>query len=231
MSITFRSASASGGSTPQALAVPAGVVNGDLLIMCAVLGGTGANGSGFNTLGGWTLLEHLYGGTAISADVTTWCRIANSEPASYTPTPQVGTGSTVLLSGAILAYRSVVPISSIKSVASSIYYDPLGFGATTSPNPGSLTGATIDDMAVICYGWEATGTGGNPPSFTTPAGWTSRADTYVSSSRYSPGLKVVEKSFGTDTPAISSGISPGVWSIASTALTGSLPSTGMLTFF
>jgi hypothetical protein len=231
MGILFRSAAASGGSTPQALSVPVGVVNGDLLFMCAALGGGSSNGTGFNALSGWVQLEQVVSAVGFTADMTTWWKVANSEPASYTPVPRVGSGSSVLLAGAVLAYRNVVPASPIRSISSSVLNSAAGPGSATSPAPGSLVGVTVGDVSIICYGWMDDLGGSNLPPFTTPSGWTSRVDVSAPTSGFSPGLKVVEKAAGTDIPTISSGSNPGVWSTASTALTGSLPSTGMLTFF
>jgi hypothetical protein len=123
--------------------VPAGTVNGD--VMVAVItqsGGNGVQTGGLiNEPSGWTFIREdsiLDGPSGTEARLHTMIRVANSEPASYTFT--TGNVNDDLL-GAILSYSGVDTVNS---------RDVAALGATgTSANPLSPAVTTVTARAMV----------------------------------------------------------------------------------
>lgn len=157
MTIALRAAQGSNngaGSTILTLAVPAGVVNGD--VMVAVVTGSVPSGPiSFLWPPGWTLLGSGKAATTIATTLA-W-KVASGEPASYniTITPShKACGVVVALSGADV---------SIPTVAQYGMQSSLNTAATFAPAIGSW--AASDGMSIF-FGTAVRG----PVSFTAPTG-------------------------------------------------------------
>jgi len=181
MAIAFRAAQGSnnaGGGTTIVMTVPAGVVDGDVLLMgLTVRGGTGTT---ITDPSGWTLIGSQENSTTVLAEKLYW-RIASSEPASYTITitSNKASGVIIALSGA----DSGTPGSSQftqNNWNSSTNFASIGPGTWASQNGIAvfLTGfavGTIVQGSPTSYteptNGESASTGGGASSRTTTAGF------------------------------------------------------------
>ncbi len=146
MSLTFRAATEAGTGSAAAnlsINVPAGVVDGDFLLLFGVT--ADGDDGGFDALTGWTeILDaavFLTGGAAPSPPgMSVWHRIASSEPASYIITPTFGTTG---ICAQMLAFIDVDPVTPIDLTS----ITAIGDGANA--DPGSITTVTDEAMVVV----------------------------------------------------------------------------------
>lgn len=143
MAIAFRSGTEAltNAATSLAINVPAGVVDGDVL----VLHGVTADGDdgGFNTLSGWTQIVNnvLTGGAAPSPPgVTAWWRVASSEPASYTITPTAGSTGICAQMMAFTGVDNTTPIDATTTTAT---------GDSTNSDPAAITTVTDEALTIV----------------------------------------------------------------------------------
>lgn len=215
MAIAFRSiASATFAGSPVVINVPAGVVNGDLLIMTVSDYSSGAVAQ-TTTPSGWTFIRYAAASNNSLSQTTFW-RIASSEPASYS----VATGGSPLSTfGAIAAYTGVqsgTPIRTSGAVTA--------VTGTTSPTPATLAGMLTGDLGIIVYTASWSVTQMTPPA----SGWTTRVQ--LSEGNSNAEFAYVDKLNGTDTPTASSPNGTW-WAVQSIALSTPSTSTGFLPFF
>lgn len=170
--------------------VPAGVANGDFMLMALHT----ASGSGSQvysgTLTGWTVIEQPVNNTGGQCAFLAW-RIASSEPASYTVTPIAACFDQV---GAIWRYtgsNGIIRVHSSNSTGTS--------GTTTSPTPSALAGVQPTDLSIRAYGGWAAVAG----TFTAPGGWTTRASFKSAGTSASAGMLIVDLAGSTATPTAS----------------------------
>lgn len=142
VSKTTPAAGFDGGTTVN---VPAGVSNGDILIMT-----WGASGNPAPTLSGWTLIDSLVG---TNVEIYAWYRIASSEPASYT----ISHGFA-WCSGCMIAYRSGTGRSITPGTPAHQYNMP---GASKIINFPSVT--ALENAKLICVGITYGNAGGVTP--------------------------------------------------------------------
>jgi hypothetical protein len=165
MALAFRAATEAGtGSAATSLAVnvPAGVVDGDHLVLFGVTA-DGDDGA-FNALTGWTASVTSFetGGAAPSPPaMTVWTRIASSEPSSYTITPTAGSTGIV---GMMIAFSGGDAATLLDVAATTATGD-----STNANPPSNNSGSGTDAFAVIVAAfWD-----GEASVFTaTPSGYT-----------------------------------------------------------
>ena len=147
------------GTATQAISVPTGVANGDLLVLYVICyQSTAANivQASFTT----QFANHSTGSTAHYWFLGT--RVASSEPGSYTVTLSSASSWGVAV---MIALRSTVGVGTVANTASSI--DNAGSYPTTLPS-ASLTIANSGDATIYCYG--GTNSGGSGTNTITFAG-------------------------------------------------------------
>lgn len=126
----------------QAVNVPAGVVDGDLLILAVCFGTTGS----MNALAGWTLLAGPHGilrnSTSSIDNLNVYYRYASSEPASYT----LGASANVIECGIMAAYKGVSP----QTTPVKAEYDATGpFDTTAVATSAASADPNVYDESII----------------------------------------------------------------------------------
>jgi endoglucanase len=141
--------------TNTTVSVPAGVVDGDLLVAMFTLGGSGST---FTPPTGWTLLAGPTLATDNSFDIHTslYWRVAASEPANYTFTHAALSSEAVIY--AVSGASSAAPAVTTNS------------GQGTATTALGLTTATTAQLVFFAHNWALYGTavppGGTTPTFT-----------------------------------------------------------------
>jgi hypothetical protein len=163
MAIAFRSAATgqSSANTSLVVNVPAGVQDGDFLVLFVAADTAGAT---ITLPAGWTALPS----SPLNLGVQAACayRIASSEPASYTVT---FSGSSAGTGAVMAAYVDTVSLGLDTSSGNT-------FAASTTHTLTGISAAIANEMLVCCFASDA-GT-----SYTPPAGMTERADFQPSTS-------------------------------------------------
>ncbi len=163
MTIAFRSSATgqSSANTSLAVNVPAGVQDGDFLVLFVVADTAGA---AINLPPGWTALPS----SPLNLGVQAACayRIASSEPPSYTVT---FSGSSAGTGAVIAAYFDTVSLGLDTSGGNT-------FATSTTHTLTGISSAIANEMLVCCFASDA-GT-----SYTPPAGMTERVDFQPSTS-------------------------------------------------
>lgn len=181
MTIAFRSATSStvhrtgvAGGT-HVVTVPAGVTNGDLMLMAFNVYNT--TGTVNLTLAGWGLILNGPGQLTVA-------RIASSEPASYTVT--VASSQTIFDSVAVMTCYSGVPqdangahvycssASGAAGTATGPVPAPTFNGTTSGASVGGLGPCGPNDMATMVY-MGLTTLANSTNTFTPTSGFTNRA--------------------------------------------------------
>jgi hypothetical protein len=134
------------GAASATLNVPTGVVDGDLLVACI----WGNDASFTPTFTGWTTVGAQLAGSG-SGRGQVWCRVASSEPASYTPSWAL----TNKYVGAMVALRGVDTTAATNGVRTPVL---TSYGTGTVRTTGSVT-PTAGDWVVAFFGDRSTGTG------------------------------------------------------------------------
>jgi len=163
------------------ISVPAGVVNGDVMIANIVASGTTST---IQAPAGWTLIRRTTSDmtliTVSYLEQAVYYRVAAGEPANYAWT-STGTGGS--MAGGISAYSGVdtttpVDVENVEWVAAVPNY-----ANTSLPAPSVVT-TVANDLLVASFA--ATLNGSPPPALTGPAGWNSRySATYVTEAQSS----------------------------------------------
>jgi len=163
------------------ISVPAGVVNGDVMIANIVASGTTTT---IQASAGWTLIRRTTSDMTLSSvtylEQAVYYRVAAGEPANYAWT-STGTGGS--MAGGISAYSGVdtttpVDVENVEWVAAVPNY-----ANTSLPAPSVVT-TVANDLLVASFA--ATLNGSPPPALTGPAGWNSRySATYVTEAQSS----------------------------------------------
>lgn len=168
MAIAFRSkasATVNASAATIVVPVPAGVVDGDVLVLAVTARGSNTTAA-VTTPAGWTLRGSQHSGNgATDISVYVFMRVAASEPANYTVT----VGSTTRIIGIMSAYTGVdnsTPFD-VASVATG------GASSSTNVVAASLTTARAGEMLVGAFGVESNST------FTPDAAMTEREDLSV----------------------------------------------------
>lgn len=155
-------------ATAQALPinVPAGVQDNDVMWL-VVVQSDGEDGS-WNSLTGWVeqVVDAGVGGGPPSApECSVFRRVADSEPASYTPT--VDNGADVGLVGKMVVFRGVDAVTPVDATATTA----TGSG-DANPNPPSITTVT-NGAVVLAVGFaddDLGAYGSVPADYSDPAG-------------------------------------------------------------
>lgn len=176
--ITLRSASVPAGSsanqTSWPVAAPAGVADGDLLLL--VMGGNNAIAAGAATQPGWTVVPNVdagFGGVGVEAWLIAYYRIANGEPASYTLAVGLAGGP---IAASIYAYEGV---NTAFPINASAITGADNSGPATAPSVAtSIDGCLVIDLSCI------RSTAQN--AITPAAGFTERGENFASSSGGNP---------------------------------------------
>jgi hypothetical protein len=166
----FRNASAAsnaGGSL--AVAKPAGLATGDLMVAWQYADNDGSLAA-MGGPAGWSLLGSNAGVTGGHPYVKVWTRVATSSDVAATSFTFTNSGAGIHNSVAILAvvggsYDTTTPTSAVAFQSSAT--------ASTSHVAPSVTGV-VDGLLVTSHGSD---TGGTGATYTPPAGMTERADT------------------------------------------------------
>lgn len=208
MAVAFRNAttaSNAAGTANLTVNVPAGTVNGDVLLLC----GNNSNPDTYTTPSGWTPLD----APAIAAvgQSALFYRIASSEPASYVLTKASASlpSTAVMLSysGASGTIRDHTSANTANGV--------------TTGTPTALSGVTASDMAVHFYGADDSATNTTNIVLTPPGGsWNTRANVSVAKggvSRWGSAIAAIDQLGSSATPNTTSNNSCG-WPICSVAL-------------
>lgn len=160
----FRSAQTHDGSAapnPHAIAVPAGVQDGDVLLAFLVGSSTVQNLTG--PPAGWdALADSPVSSPGSDAKAYAYRRVAASEPASYDWTYD----AAAAIGAVVLAYRN-------GNAASPLAGDEgAGYAATLTPTGPALTPSADNCVVVAVYGGDFTGS----PTWTPPNGYEERVD-------------------------------------------------------
>lgn len=161
--IAFRAASTTNntsgcGTQSVTVNVPTGTVNGDVMVVDVMYGGT----TQMSTPAGWNLINNISNTNSASQMTTTFWRLASSEPASYTWTMPA---LVCWITGAV-SYSGVNQSTPID--ANTINMDNTG----TSHIASAVTTTVANDIIVTFFnGYNAT-----TPTWTPPAGQTERID-------------------------------------------------------
>lgn len=155
MPIAFRAAdganTGTGTATSIAVNVPAGTVDGD--VMVAVVFTTGGTGAEISAPAGWTTVNNTEVGTVLA--VATFYRVASSEPASYTFTFDTTSSRQ---GGAIISSYSGVDNTTPVDVN-----DVLTESASDANFDCPSVTTTVDDCMLVCTGgWQSTATASWP---------------------------------------------------------------------
>jgi hypothetical protein len=200
---TVTTTAGTGYSSSIIINVPAGTVDGDLLLLSA----GNDNPSDYTTPTGWTRLQTpTYAATGINV---LWWRTASSEPASYTLNPV----SSAINTAVMVRYTGA---SGIRSSANTVSTQQ----QTVSPTPVVPADITGTDMVVHFYGWHAVA-GSAGATLTAPSSpWSVRANfgTTVAAD-WNNSQAVVDQIGATSATTTSASLSNGVWTITSVALT------------
>lgn len=141
---------------------PAGVIDGDLLIM--MIGSD--NAADWNNPAGWTLLYDDHYPTADGANFNTYYRIASAEPVSYDITAIPYTASAA---GWIAAWHGVNPTMPFISQAHNTYYQKDAVATKTLTVNSIVT--NVDNSKIVFIGYVDQNTTA-PMTFAVPAGYT-----------------------------------------------------------
>lgn len=203
MAIAFRSATTAQGGPSTVINVPAGTVNGDVLLLF----GSNAGPYAYTTPTGWTLLENPVEGG--DGETALFYRIASSEPASYTLTAAGNIGDIVTMvcySGATGGVRS-----HSQSVVS----------PGTSGSPVAPSGVIATDMVVHFMAGADAAQNTTNIVLTPPGGsWNTRVNlSYAKggANTWGSAVAVIDQLGSSATPTTTSNQSVG-WPIASVAL-------------
>lgn len=220
MAVAFGSASSytsTSAATTASVPMPAGVTNGDFLLMSAV----NSSPAAFTAPAGWTLLDSnpdvfTYG----FCSVAYWYRVANSEPSSYTLTMASNANPTVV----IARYTGVDTATPIISHALVIG----GSGANTAAAP-TISGVTAGVLVVNSYTW-ANNSGTNYSAFTSmpSSPWVTRVNVGTPSGGYNVLCGVTDQVNPSTHPTANGGSgSGGLGGVESVALqAGTAPPAG-----
>lgn len=195
-----------GGGNSVSVNVPAGVVNGDLLIAhingySAAAGGTPSSPT---TPSGWTAIAAFAStnsGTNNNTALGVFYRYANNEPASYT---LANSGGTTYIDAAIAAYSGVDPTTPFNLTSVSA-----AFNATSgnSADPGT---PTRDGCWALLFASSFDSISTTPASFTTDANWDGvPASNFILHKLISPPADVGAQSFS----GISASDGTVIWSV------------------
>jgi len=207
------------GTTSLSINKPAGVNDGDIMILAA---GQSRGGAVYTTPAGWNPIElaiggKLAGGTTGVNDIASkvWYKVASGEAASYSIGCTIAGSTPQEMTLAIVSYRRPRNAAPVKLHGSS-WSTALG---TTSPVPYALPNITLDDLIVMIYivGSDTTGT----YTVTAPSSpWTQRVSVVSAvASDFNVGIIVVDKPAASDQPTASSSVS-AAWHVASICLKG-----------
>lgn len=207
MAIAFRSATtAQGSATSLVINVPAGTVNGDLLLLF----GTNSLPSAYNTPAGWTPLESP--GIGSTGDSALFYRVASSEPASYT---LAFSSATAWDSAAVMVCYSGAA-GGVRSHSNNVAASSGSTGTPTSP-----AGIIATDMVVHFYGADEVSQSTTNITLTPPGGaWNTRANVTrakAGANLWGAAIAAIDQIGSSATPNTTSNNSCG-WPIASVAL-------------
>ncbi len=168
--VAFRSATTTNNTTScntqsVTVNVPAGTVNGDVMVVGVQYGGS----TQMTTPAGWTLINHVNNSFSTTQNLTTFYRVASSEPASYTWTmPSLVCWITAAGSYSGVSNSSPVDAQTIVGVTTS-----------TSLVANAVTTTAANDMIVTIFA----GYNGTSTTWTPPGGQTERVDSNNTSVR------------------------------------------------
>lgn len=168
--IAFRSATTTNNTTScntqsVTVNVPAGTVNGDVMVVGVQYGGS----TQMTTPSGWTLINHVNNSFSTTQNLTTFYRVASSEPASYTWTmPSLVCWITAAASYSGVNNSTPVDAQTIVGVTT---------GTSLVANAVTTTMAN-DTIVTIFAGYNGTST-----TWTPPGGQTERVDSNNTSVR------------------------------------------------
>lgn len=168
--IAFRSATTTNNTTScntqsVTVNVPAGTTNGDVMVVGVQYGGS----TQMTTPAGWTLINHVNNSFSTTQNLTTFYRVASSEPASYTWTmPSLVCWITA--AGSYSGVDNSTPINAQTTV---------GVTTGTSLVANAVTTTMANDTIVTIFA----GYNGTSTTWTPPAGQTERVDSNNTSVR------------------------------------------------
>jgi hypothetical protein len=163
----------------QAVNVPAGVANGNGLLLVVAMGGDRTVG----TPAGWTPVFNVTAG-ANPVRLAVWWRQASTEPASYTLS---ATGGTTTWSASMHRFTGADPFALV-DVANTAT-------GLTAPTVQVLTD---DSLAVYCAAFRHTAS----RTFTAPTGYTERADVQSTASSFRVGHTVATRTVASNSGAL-----------------------------
>lgn len=157
MAIAFRAAATGtrgGAASPCTVNVPAGVVNGDVMVAVVMAGGA-------NTLtppAGWTQLDVAF---SLGPSIGSWYRVASSEPASYNWTYS----GSLNVTGIISAYSGVDTTTPVPQ------HSAWHRRTSSTLITGDSITTTVNGTWILHLGGDSSAT-----TITQPSGWNQRAN-------------------------------------------------------
>lgn len=172
---TPTTAAMTAGGTTVTISVPAGVVNGDVMVLVAF--GNDSTSDTFADPTGWTAEDLATSGTNTRMKV--WWRVAASEPASYAVTVSGGVNTKYV--AAMAAYSGVdntTPFSAHAILAETT--------AQTAHTTSSITPGSVNDWVVSAFGDRSTTSGSKNTNWTPTSPAAEQADVNNNTAAASP---------------------------------------------
>lgn len=187
MAIAFQNATSQvvGTGTSGIINVPAGVADGDMLLLAVVVKESGANPAP----AGWTQAATV-NGAAVQDNLTRlFYRRASSEPASYTVAMNVTYGNSSTL--AMVRYTGVISSGSpLRTTGTANRTSALGTPQTST----TLTGVLATDMSVHAAGAVLASWNGADYTMAGPGGgWSDRVSSIATAADATPGVLMLDQ--------------------------------------